>query len=86
MPGVYFLDMKPINQAIEDRFFADYDDEQAIISKSLSCLNLVAYEKLINEYGEDKLFSLLCTNLKTNVNPGIIFKHLKNLPIGIDFI
>lgn len=78
--------MKPIYEAIEDRFFSNYDEEQEMVRASLSCLKLVDFDKILDKYGEDKVFEVLCTQFRTNVNPQLIFSHLKSLPVGIDFI
>ncbi|GAG19309.1 unnamed protein product [marine sediment metagenome] len=78
--------MKKIEDKIDERFFADYDNERAIISGGLSCQNLAAFSELTKKYGESKVLELLCTDLKTNVNPTMVFDHLKNAPLAIDFI
>ena len=78
--------MKKIEDQIDERFFANYDSERAIISGGLSCQSLASFNELAKMNGEERIFELLCADLKTNINPTVVFEHLKSMPLAVDFI
>jgi hypothetical protein len=78
--------MKNIKEALEERFFSDFEEEEKLISDSLSCLKMSDFLKLMDKYGEKKVFGLLSTDFKTNVKPRLIFFHLKSIRSRSNFI